>query len=70
MCAGAVERGVLLRPLGDVIVLVPPLTVTAGEIDRIVSVLVESISEVCNADGVALDDAMSGAGRPATEAAP
>ena len=36
VCAGAVERGVLLRPLGDVIVLMPMLTSTISEIDRIV----------------------------------
>ena len=36
VCAAAVERGVLLRPLGDVVVLMPPLTVTSEEIHRIV----------------------------------
>ena len=46
VCAGAVERGVLLRPLGDVVVLMPMLTSTAEEIDRIVTVLVEAIHAV------------------------
>ena len=46
VCAGAVDRGVLLRPLGDVVVLMPMLTSTAEEIDRIVAVLVEAISDV------------------------
>ena len=46
MCAAAVQRGVLLRPLGDVVVLMPPLTITADEIDRIVSVLAEALNEV------------------------
>ncbi len=46
VCAAAVERGVLLRPLGDVVVLMPPLTTTADEIERIVSVLAEAIDEV------------------------
>jgi adenosylmethionine-8-amino-7-oxononanoate aminotransferase len=46
VCAGAVARGVLLRPLGDVVVLMPPLTTTADEIERIVSALEESIVEV------------------------
>jgi adenosylmethionine-8-amino-7-oxononanoate aminotransferase len=41
-----VARGVLIRPLGDVIVLMPPLTVTAGEIERIVATLAEAIGEV------------------------
>lgn len=43
VCAAAVERGVLLRPLGDVVVLMPILTSTEAEIDRIVSVLTEAI---------------------------
>lgn len=46
VCAAAVRRGVLLRPLGDVVVLMPPLTVTAAEIERIVAVLGESIDEL------------------------
>jgi adenosylmethionine-8-amino-7-oxononanoate aminotransferase len=46
VCAGAVERGVLLRPLGDVVVLMPPLTITEDELDRIVTVLGEAIAEV------------------------
>lgn len=46
VCAAAVARGVLLRPLGAVVVLMPPLTITAGEIERIVDVLVEAVTEV------------------------
>ncbi|HEX2701059.1 MAG TPA: adenosylmethionine--8-amino-7-oxononanoate transaminase [Acidimicrobiales bacterium] len=46
VCAAAVRRGVLLRPLGDVVVIVPPLTITAVEIDRIVDVLVAALAEV------------------------
>jgi adenosylmethionine-8-amino-7-oxononanoate aminotransferase len=46
VCAAAVERGVLLRPLGDVVVIMPPLTITSDEIDRIVDVLRDSILEV------------------------
>ena len=38
--------GVLLRPLGDVVVLMPPLTITEEEIDRIVAALREAIVEV------------------------
>jgi adenosylmethionine-8-amino-7-oxononanoate aminotransferase len=47
VCAGAVDRGVLLRPVGDVIVLMPILTSTISEINRIVDALAESIAEVC-----------------------
>ncbi len=46
VCAAAVRRGVLLRPLGEVVTIVPPLTVTSEEIDRIVAVLIASIDEV------------------------
>jgi adenosylmethionine-8-amino-7-oxononanoate transaminase len=46
VCAAAVRRGVLLRPLGDVVVIMPPLTITAEEIERIVRVLHESLDEV------------------------
>jgi len=47
VCAASVRRGVLLRPLGDVVVIMPPLTTTEAEIERIVDALCESISEVC-----------------------
>ncbi len=46
VCAGAVARGVLLRPLGDVVVIMPPLTTTADEIDRVVDVLADSLRAV------------------------
>ena len=44
--AGAVERGVLLRPLGDVVVIMPPLTITESEIVRIVDALEAALVEV------------------------
>ena len=46
VCAAAVERGVLLRPLGDVVVLMPPLTVTSEELHRIVHTLADALDEV------------------------
>lgn len=46
VAAAAVRRGVLLRSLGDVIPLVPPLTVTAEEVSRIVAVLGAAVTEV------------------------
>lgn len=45
LCVAAVRRGVLLRPLGDVVPLVPPLTITAEEIERLVSVLVAALDD-------------------------
>jgi adenosylmethionine-8-amino-7-oxononanoate aminotransferase len=47
------ERGVIVgrsgggRHLGNTIVLAPPLVLTRGEIDRIVSVLDQTIPEIC-----------------------
>ena len=34
-CRAARDHGVLLRPLGDVIVIMPPLSITLAELDRI-----------------------------------
>ena len=46
VCAAAVRRGVLLRPLGDVVAVVPPLTITGAEVERIVDVLGAAVDEV------------------------
>ncbi len=46
VCAQAVQRGVLLRPLGDVVVLVLPLTTTEDELLRVVKALKESLDEL------------------------
>jgi adenosylmethionine-8-amino-7-oxononanoate aminotransferase len=47
VCAAAVDAGVLLRPLADVVVVMPILTSTASEIDRIADVLEAAICNVC-----------------------
>lgn len=44
--AGCVDRGVLIRPLGDVVVLMPPLTTTIEEIEQIVFAVAASIEDV------------------------
>jgi adenosylmethionine-8-amino-7-oxononanoate aminotransferase len=46
--AAAVERGVLLRPIGDTIVLMPPLTITSPELHQIVNALSDSIDEIAD----------------------
>jgi adenosylmethionine---8-amino-7-oxononanoate aminotransferase len=51
VCAAAVRRGVLLRPLGDVVVLMPMLTSTTDEIERIVTTLAAALDEVATATG-------------------
>jgi adenosylmethionine-8-amino-7-oxononanoate aminotransferase len=46
VCAGAVRRGVLLRPLGDVVVVMPPLTIRSDEIVRIVDAVVGALADL------------------------
>ncbi len=41
VCREVVRRGILLRPLGDVIVIMPPLSVTLNELHRIGDTLAE-----------------------------
>lgn len=40
------KRGAIIRPLGDVVVLMPPLSITEGELERLVSIVKDSIVEV------------------------
>jgi adenosylmethionine---8-amino-7-oxononanoate aminotransferase len=47
VCLDLRRRGVLLRPLGNVVVLMPPLSIGDDEIDRLVAALCASIAEVC-----------------------
>ncbi|MFQ5961881.1 MAG: aminotransferase class III-fold pyridoxal phosphate-dependent enzyme, partial [Candidatus Methylomirabilales bacterium] len=44
------RHGVLIRPLGDVIVLMPPLSVTAEEIDMLVDAVYLAIERVTEGD--------------------
>ena len=46
VCAAAVSAGVLLRPLGDVVVVMPPLSITDDEIDTIAATLISAIEAV------------------------
>lgn len=45
VCDGAIRRGVWLRPLGNVVVIMPPLSVTFEEIDNLANALKESVTE-------------------------
>ena len=49
VCGAARKRGVFLRPLGDVVVLMPPLTLSDDELTMLLRVVHESIAEVCGA---------------------
>jgi adenosylmethionine-8-amino-7-oxononanoate aminotransferase len=46
VCAAAREHGVILRPLGDVIVLMPPLSITPPEIDVLVAAVEDALRDV------------------------
>jgi adenosylmethionine-8-amino-7-oxononanoate aminotransferase len=41
------ERGAIIRPLGDVIVLMPPLSISKGDLRRLVEITAESIEAAC-----------------------
>src|SRR5262249_28448227 len=43
---GARRRGVIARPLGSVIVLMPPLAITPDELEQLVDVARDAIAEV------------------------
>jgi adenosylmethionine-8-amino-7-oxononanoate aminotransferase len=47
VCAAVRKRGVILRPLGPVVVLMPPLSISDDEIDHLVAATADSIGEVC-----------------------
>ena len=40
------DRGVIIRPLGDVIVLMPPLATPIADLERLVAVTRDAIDEV------------------------
>jgi len=45
------KRGVIIRPLGDVIVIMPPLSITEGELEELVAVIYQSIKTVTEGRG-------------------
>lgn len=46
VCWAARARGAILRPLGDVIVLMPPLSIAPDELERLLAITYASIAEV------------------------
>lgn len=47
VCRAARDHGVFLRPLGDVIVLMPPLTITTAELTMLIDAIAAGIRQVC-----------------------
>lgn len=51
ICQRCLEHDVWIRPLGDVLVIMPPLTTTDEELERLVQVVGESIVSICEESG-------------------
>ncbi len=51
------ERGAIVRPLGDTIVLMPPLTISKADLRRLVEIVADSIRAACAGTGEALEPA-------------
>lgn len=47
VCTACKRRNVFLRPIGDVVIAMPPLTITADELDLLFDALEASLDEVC-----------------------
>jgi adenosylmethionine-8-amino-7-oxononanoate aminotransferase len=47
VCSRAREHGAILRPLGDVVVLMPPLAIDLPLLDRLGQIVYDSIRETC-----------------------
>lgn len=45
VCQRALEHGVWIRPLGDVVIVMPPLSIEPNELDRLADVVVRSIEQ-------------------------
>jgi adenosylmethionine-8-amino-7-oxononanoate aminotransferase len=43
------RRGAIIRPLGDVVVLMPPLAITAEDLRRLVEITAEAIEAATDA---------------------
>jgi adenosylmethionine-8-amino-7-oxononanoate transaminase len=46
VCKEAIKRGVIIRPLGDVIVLMPPLSISQKDLKKLVDVVEKSIKTI------------------------
>jgi adenosylmethionine-8-amino-7-oxononanoate aminotransferase len=51
VCTHARGLGALLRPLGDVVVIMPPLAIELPLLEELCSIVTRAITEVCGADG-------------------
>jgi lysine---8-amino-7-oxononanoate aminotransferase len=52
VCEAMARRGVLTRPVGDVIVLIPPYCTTRTQALQMVAALREAVAEVCPSENL------------------
>ncbi len=50
VCMAARDRGVFIRPLGDVVVMMPPLSIEEDELVQIADAVLYGLSEVGRGD--------------------
>ncbi|HEX6228021.1 MAG TPA: aminotransferase class III-fold pyridoxal phosphate-dependent enzyme, partial [Solirubrobacterales bacterium] len=63
------RRGAIIRPLGDVVVLMPPLAISKGDLRRLVEITAESIEAACSTRLEAVPDDPPPVREPARRAA-
>ncbi|HHN65288.1 MAG TPA: adenosylmethionine--8-amino-7-oxononanoate transaminase [Nitrospirae bacterium] len=51
VCEHARQKGLLIRPLGNVVVIMPPLCISQRELQRMLDIIAESIEEVTSSEG-------------------
>ncbi|MCK5256873.1 MAG: aminotransferase class III-fold pyridoxal phosphate-dependent enzyme, partial [Deltaproteobacteria bacterium] len=45
------KKGLIIRPLGDVIVIMPPLSISCGDLEKLVEIVFHSIDKVTSSIG-------------------
>ncbi len=63
VCRAARRRGALLRPLGNVLVILPPLAIQPEELQELVNILYESLVEVTQIRGEKFPSPLAGEGQ-------
>jgi len=46
VCHSAISKGLILRPLGNVLVLMPPLSISMAELERMMDIVEEAINDI------------------------
>ena len=46
VCAACREKGLIIRPLGNVVVLMPPLAIARDNLERMATIVVEILAQI------------------------